>query len=98
MVDPTLQRVALAVGEQRLDLGVSLRTLERCSGVSRATIRKIERGGRVNPALLVRVAGALSTLELYRDRSPKLEDELPLLVHPERRGLWSSVRSELWTW
>lgn len=82
IVDPTLQRVAHAIGEQRLDLGLSLRKLERCSGVSRATIKRIERGERVNPELLLRVAGVLTTLELHRP--PALEQELQVLVQPKR--------------
>jgi transcriptional regulator with XRE-family HTH domain len=85
IVDPTLQRVAHAVGEQRLDLGLSLRKLERCSGVSRATIKRIERGVSVDPVLLLRVAGVLTTLELHRP--PLLERELQVLVQPERRLL-----------
>jgi transcriptional regulator with XRE-family HTH domain len=62
------ERVALAVPEQRLELGLSLNQLARYSGVSRSTIARIERGQRVSPVLLLRVAGALTTLELYRTR------------------------------
>jgi len=79
-VDPTLQRVADAIPGQRASLQLSLNQLARCSRVSRGTIRRIERGQQVDPALLLRVAGALTTLELY---SPS-EDDLLGDLHPER--------------
>lgn len=70
----------MAVGEQRVDLGLSLRDVERLSGVSRPTITKIERGGCVNPALVVRVASALNTFELSMP-APALDNgQLELLA------------------
>jgi transcriptional regulator with XRE-family HTH domain len=58
-------RVALAIPEQRHALGLSLRELARASGVSRWTITKLERGGRVEPALVVKLAATLTVFELY---------------------------------
>jgi transcriptional regulator with XRE-family HTH domain len=58
-------RIALAVGEARRDLGLSLRELSRWSGVSRDTISRLERGDDVRPDLIVRVAAALVVLELH---------------------------------
>lgn len=80
-----LERIALTVPEQRAELGISLNQLEKFSGVSRATIKRIESGCPVDPALLLRVAGVLTTLELHRP--PLLERELQVLVQPERRLL-----------
>ena len=64
-VHPTLERMALAIGEHRLDLGLSLRQLEALAGVSRTTLTKIERGRRVDPRLLLQVASVLTTVELH---------------------------------
>jgi DNA-binding XRE family transcriptional regulator len=66
-MDATAQRVALAIPEQRRELGLSVRRLARLSGVSRDTITKLERGGYVDPALTVRVATALTVLGLYAE-------------------------------
>jgi DNA-binding XRE family transcriptional regulator len=63
--NPLLRRVALAVPEQRRDLDLSQRDLAAASGVSRATIAKLERGERVDPALVIRLALAMAALELY---------------------------------
>jgi transcriptional regulator with XRE-family HTH domain len=66
-MDGTTERVALAIPEQRRGLGLSVRRLAILSGVSRDTITKLERGGHVDPALVVRVATALTVLELYAE-------------------------------
>jgi transcriptional regulator with XRE-family HTH domain len=57
-------RLAATIAEQRADLNLSLRDLERLSGVSRPTITKLERGGHIDPALAVRIAAALIVIEL----------------------------------
>jgi transcriptional regulator with XRE-family HTH domain len=73
-------RLAMAIAEQRTDLGLSLRDVEKLSGVSRPTIAKLERGGRVNPALVVRVATALNVIELASP-APALDNgQLELLA------------------
>jgi transcriptional regulator with XRE-family HTH domain len=64
-VQSRLDRIALALREQRLELGVSLRWLAAASNVSRETLAKAERGGRIRPELLLRAASVLTTLELY---------------------------------
>ncbi len=69
-MDGTAERVALAIPEQRRELGLSVHQLARCSGVSRDTITKLERGGRVDPALVVHVAAALMVLELHSEPEP----------------------------
>ena len=76
-------RVASAIPEQRRELDLSLRELERLSGVSRRTLSKIERGGRADPALVVRVAGVLNTLELV---SPKDEPPDAVVVDFKREA------------
>jgi transcriptional regulator with XRE-family HTH domain len=78
----TTARVALAIPEQRRGLGLSLRQLERLSGVSRNTIARIERGGRVHPALMVRVATALMVLELHA------EPQLPHAIEVNGARRW----------
>jgi transcriptional regulator with XRE-family HTH domain len=71
-----VDRIATAVGEQRPDTGISMSELSRLSGVSRSTIRKLERGGRIDPALVVRLALTLTVLELYRPPAPTLDEEM----------------------
>jgi transcriptional regulator with XRE-family HTH domain len=61
---PIIERLKLAIQEQRRELGLSRRELARLAGVSAATIAKAERGGNVNRRLLVQIGGALTTLEL----------------------------------
>jgi transcriptional regulator with XRE-family HTH domain len=77
----TTERVALAIPEQRRELGLSLRQLARLTGVSRATIAKLEHGGHIDPVLLLRVATALLVLELHADSFPLL----PIEVEGARR-------------
>ena len=77
----SLDRLALAVPEQRHDLELSRRALSECSGVSQATIQRIEAGVRVRPANLVRVALALTALELYSEPKPE-QVALPLTLFP----------------
>ena len=64
----------MAVGEGRLDHGLSQRQLARLSGVSRPTIAKIEAGGHVHPALVVRLAAALLVLDVHRQ--PGFDDDV----------------------
>jgi transcriptional regulator with XRE-family HTH domain len=82
-----VERAALAVPEQRRDLGLSLSELARLAGVSRSTVTRVERGGRVDPALVLRVAAALTVLELYAPSKGDLLGDLHpgrLLVAPAR--------------
>jgi predicted transcriptional regulator len=88
------ERVALAIPEQRRELGLSVRRLAILSGVSRDSITKLEGGGHVHPALVVRVATALTVLELYAKprRSKALVPRLslfppPLLLAGEREAV-----------
>jgi transcriptional regulator with XRE-family HTH domain len=71
-------RIALAIPEARLDHGLSQRQLAALSGVSATTIRKLERGGRVAPALLIRLGAALVVLDAYRP--PSFADEVAALL------------------
>jgi transcriptional regulator with XRE-family HTH domain len=73
------ERLALVVPEQRAELGVSVSQLARLAQVSRSTVTKVERGGRVNPALLLRIASALTTIELYAAPEEPAEDTVDAL-------------------
>jgi transcriptional regulator with XRE-family HTH domain len=64
-VNPTLDRIAKAVPEARQEYGLSRRQFAAMSGVSTTTIRKLERGGRIDPALLVRLATTTLALDAY---------------------------------
>jgi len=66
-MDGTTACVAFAIPEQRRELRLSVRELARLSGVSRDTISRLEHGGQVSPALVVRVATALTVVELYAE-------------------------------
>lgn len=72
--NPLVDRVALAVGEQREDLGLSIRELSRVTGVSRWTLARLEAGQPVDPETLIWVAATLNVLELCRPpaRLPEL--------------------------
>ena len=87
-----IDRVASSLGEARCDHSLSQRQLARLSGVSASTVRKIERGGRVDPALLVRLGATADGADVYR--APRLEDELAVLAASGQRQLpgeaWSS--------
>jgi transcriptional regulator with XRE-family HTH domain len=72
------ERLALAIPEARLDHGLSQRQLAALSGVSRHMIRKLERGGNVDPALLVRLGAAFLVLDAYR--APYFDDGLHALL------------------
>jgi predicted transcriptional regulator len=81
-----LERVALAVPEQRRDLGVSITLLAKLAGVSRPTVVKIDRGFHVRPDLLRAVARELTMLEAYAPptstASVEMVDDLaPAVVH-----------------
>jgi transcriptional regulator with XRE-family HTH domain len=65
-----IHRVSLAIPEQRRELDLSLSELARVSGVSRSTLTRVERGGRVGDALVVKVASALLALELHAPPAP----------------------------
>jgi transcriptional regulator with XRE-family HTH domain len=69
MISSTLQRsldrIAIAIGEQRAELGISQRQLADLVGIDRGTIAKAERGGRVRADLLLRIGGTLMMLEIY---------------------------------
>lgn len=65
-----IARIALAIQEQRHDLELSRRELAECAEVSEATVQRIERGVKVRSANLIRVAAALTTIELYSEPKP----------------------------
>jgi predicted transcriptional regulator len=67
----TTTRLLASIPEQRRDLGLSLRELARLSGVSRATIAKLDTGRPVDEALAMRVAVTL--IELYSEPEPVRE-------------------------
>jgi transcriptional regulator with XRE-family HTH domain len=99
--NPRVERMALALAEARLELGVSQRELGRLAAVSASTIRKLERGGHVDDSLVVRLATTMTMLELYapqRRRPPLSRDVLadlaplprlrrPTLLQPARPTL-----------
>src|SRR5262245_33492648 len=72
-----LERVGLAIPEARREHGLSQRQLARLSGVPATTIRKLERGGSVHPALLVRLGAAVVVLDAYRP--PHFDHDVPFL-------------------
>jgi transcriptional regulator with XRE-family HTH domain len=76
-----LQRVALAIPEKRVELGLSLSELARLADVSRSTVTKIERGGGVASRLVVQVALALLILELH-ELPATLDDERATFTRP----------------
>jgi DNA-binding XRE family transcriptional regulator len=86
-----LERVALAVGEQRLALELSLNGVARVAGVSRTTVTKVEWGRPVSPVLLLRVAWALAVLELYAPPAPEPARPGPGLDEELRLGLVQGV-------
>jgi len=71
-----IERIATAIPEQRLELGVSQTELARLSGVSRASIAKLEAGRRIDPRLVCDLAERLTLLELY-SFSEASESEIP---------------------
>lgn len=78
---PPVARIALAMAGGREDDGLSQRQLG-LGGVSRPTIAKIEAGGRVRPAPVVRQAVALVDLDVYRE--PRFDDRVEVA---SREGL-----------
>jgi transcriptional regulator with XRE-family HTH domain len=84
-----VDRIRLAVPEQRQDLDLSLGELARPSGVSRATVTRLEAGRPIDVVLLMRIAVALLVLELARPPGPKatlLELDQQLWFEVNRRG------------
>jgi transcriptional regulator with XRE-family HTH domain len=85
-----LQRIGDALGEQRRDLGLSRREVSMFTGVSNATVARIERGDRVSAKTLLKVAGVLTMLELYSP--PPVDDIEPLvLIEPPT---WDDIDEE----
>jgi transcriptional regulator with XRE-family HTH domain len=82
-LDGATGRIALALPEARLEHGLSQRRLAPLSGVSATTIRRIERGARVDP----RPAGE-ARRRLRRAR------RLRATVLRQRRGCAAPVRVE----
>ena len=76
-VTSTLERMALAIPEARLEHDLSQRQLAAFSGVSATSIRKLERGGDIDPRLLIRLAVTVVVLDAYRP--PALEGTRSLL-------------------
>ena len=76
-----------SISEARLEHGLSQRQLAALSGVSATTIRKAERGGRVDPALLIRLGGTFIVLDAFRP--PFFEHDVDaLLRHAARDVSW----------
>jgi transcriptional regulator with XRE-family HTH domain len=69
-----LSRIADAIPEARREHGLSQRQLAALSGISRDSIAKVERGGTINPALLVRLGAAIVVLDAYRPPEPEVFD------------------------
>jgi transcriptional regulator with XRE-family HTH domain len=101
---PVAERIALAIPEQRRDLGLSERELARLAGVSRWQVARLERGEPVDPAVMVTVAAALTIVELYRDpppspppkrEEPLLHDLRPVLRQGHRRSPYAPTVSPL---
>jgi transcriptional regulator with XRE-family HTH domain len=59
------RRIGFAVTEGRREHELSKRQLAALSGVSRATIRELERGGSVRPDLLMRLATVIAIADVY---------------------------------
>jgi transcriptional regulator with XRE-family HTH domain len=62
-----IQRIGTAVEEARRDHLLSERELARLAGVSRSTVHRLERGGVVRADLAVRVAAAITVVDLYSE-------------------------------
>jgi len=76
---PTLDRVARAVPEARLEHGLSQRELARLSGVSRWAIGRVEHGRPIDSADLVCLAAVLLVLDAHRPPSlsrPPFDEEI----------------------
>jgi transcriptional regulator with XRE-family HTH domain len=85
---PATDRVAISLPEARLEHGLSQRQLARLSGVAATTIRKLERGGCVDPALLIKLGATLLVLDVYRPRL--VEDELIAQLTLASEGEWAA--------
>jgi hypothetical protein len=72
-VHPAVARIALALPEQRAELRLPIRQLVALSDVSYETIARVEHGRWVSPQLLVRLATALTMVELYGTRPTSAE-------------------------
>jgi transcriptional regulator with XRE-family HTH domain len=82
--NPLLERIRSTLAETRLDLGLSQRELARYARVSASTVRRAENGGRVNDALVIHMAGVMTTLDLHRPA--RFEDEVEALVSRAAEG------------
>jgi DNA-binding XRE family transcriptional regulator len=72
-----IHRIAFAVSEARASHGLSEAQLAALAGVSRATVHKLERTGRIRPDLAVRIAIAVAVCDLYAHPAPEpLDDAL----------------------
>lgn len=82
-----LARIALAIPAQRAAVGLSLTKTAELAGVSRATLVRVERGQRVLPKNVFKLAWTLTLCELNMPSpSPPakdgvLDDLAPLLAH-----------------
>ena len=66
-----VDRIAISLSEARLEHGLSQRQLAALSGLSASTIRRIERGGRADAALLVQFGTVLVVLEFSECRASR---------------------------
>jgi transcriptional regulator with XRE-family HTH domain len=81
------ERIAMSLPVARLDHGLSQRALAQLSGVSATTIRKLESGRRIDPALLLRIGATLVVLDVYRAPSFVGDRHVDLVV-PD--GRWAA--------
>src|SRR5690349_14019983 len=79
---PTIvERVAIAIPEKRVELGLSLNQAEPIPARFRGTVARIERRPRVGRPVVVQVAAALLILELH-EQPATLEDALATMTRP----------------
>jgi DNA-binding XRE family transcriptional regulator len=88
-----IPRIAFAVSEARASHGLSESQLAALAGVSRGTVHKLERTGRIRPDLAVRIAAAVTVCDLYAQPAPEpLDDALAARLAPSVDALaggWS---------
>jgi DNA-binding XRE family transcriptional regulator len=96
MQNNLVHRIGLAVEEARTEHSLSKAGLARLAGVSSATVRRLEGGNNVRPDLAVRIALAMTVVDLYRLPAPGSDEGLAALpaVAPGRvtlpREAWAA--------
>jgi DNA-binding XRE family transcriptional regulator len=78
-----VHRIGLAVEEARTEHSLSKAGLARLAGVSSATVRRLEGGGSIRPnPLAVRIALAMTVVDLYAPPAPSFDEGLEPAVAP----------------